>query len=139
VVTWRPQLNTVCGRCGKPRGLTHTCVSNSTRKATVKLRAGFGTCPTCRKPQGNPLTHACRPRSDFKRRKGAYAKQQKAAARKAARKTRQAHDYQACTDNDCARSVCVAYRTGYQTGSQDGYEHGWQQGYDRGQQDATRQ
>jgi hypothetical protein len=131
-MTWRPRLNTVCGRCGKPRGLRHDCVSNRTRKATIKPRVTFGTCPKCKKPQGNPLTHACRPRSDFKRRKADYTRQQKAANRK----TRQAHDYQACTDRDCPRPVCVAYRTGYHTGNHDGYDHGWQVGYAVGHADA---
>jgi len=129
-MTLRPQLNVVCGRCGKPRGLTHTCTSGGTRKATIKLAAGFGTCPTCKRPQGNPLTHTCRPRSDFKHRKSAYERDQRAKARKKRRKND--HDYQACTDNDCARSLCVAFKTGYQTGSRDGYDLGYQLGYDHG-------
>jgi hypothetical protein len=131
-VTWRPQLNTVCGRCGKTRSLRHDCISNRTRPATMKLRVGFGTCPRCKKPQGNPLTHTCHPRSDFKRRKVAHDKQQRATGRKT---SKQPHDYQACADDDCPRPVCVAFKTGYQTGSRDGYDQGWQQGYDRGHAD----
>jgi hypothetical protein len=129
-VTWRPQLNVVCGRCGKPRGLRHVCVSNSRRKATLKPQFTFGTCPRCKKPQGSPLTHTCHPRSDFKRRKARYDKQQRARTRKKQRK--QAHDYQACADPGCPRPLCVAFKTGYQAGSHDGYQQGWQQGYDRG-------
>lgn len=128
VVNWRPQLNVVCGRCGKPRGLAHTCISNSTRKATPRLTAGFGKCPRCRKPQGNPLTHTCQPRSDFKRRKAAHERSQRAKARK--KRQKNDHDYQACTASDCPRSLCVAYKTGYVTGHRDGYETGWQQAHD---------
>src|SRR5579875_976126 len=131
---WRPQLNTVCGRCGKPRGLAHTCVSNSRRKATIKPKVSFGTCPKCKKPQGNPLTHTCRPKSDFKRRKADHAKAERAAARK--KRQKNTHDYQTCTDNDCPRPLCVAFKTGHTTGHREGYEVGWrigwQVGYDRG-------
>ncbi|HEY3957975.1 MAG TPA: hypothetical protein VGM53_31815 [Streptosporangiaceae bacterium] len=102
-MTRRPQLNTVCGRCGKPRG--------------------------------NPLTHTCRTRSDFKARKAAYAKQQQAAARQA----KPAHDYRACSDTSCPRPLCVAFKTGYHTGDHDGHADGWQQGYDRGHADGMRQ
>ena len=123
-----------CGRCGKPRGLTHVCTSGGNRNATIKPQVSFGTCPQCKKPQGNPLTHTCAPKSDFKRRKAAYDRQQRAKARK--KRQKETHDYQACTDNDCPRPVCVAFRTGYATGHRDGYETGWhtgwQQGYDRG-------
>jgi len=133
-VTWRPQLNAVCGRCGKPRGLTHDCISNSRRKQTIKPQLTFGTCPKCKKPQGNPLTHTCAPKSDFKRRKADWDKAQRAKARR--KRQKNDHDYQACTDNSCPRSLCVAFKTGYANGSRDGYElgfkTGWQQGYDRG-------
>jgi hypothetical protein len=120
----------VCGRCGKPTGLRHVCVSNSRRKPTIKPQLTFGTCPRCKKPQGNPLTHACTPKSDFKRRKAAYDKAERARARKKRRKND--HDYQACTDNDCARSLCVAFKTGYQAGDLDGYERGWRVGHQVG-------
>ncbi len=130
-MTWRPQLNVVCGRCGKPRPLIgHVCVSSNNRKPTLRPQLTFGTCPRCRKPQGNPLTHTCHVRSDFKRRKVAYARQQRAAARKKRQKDN--HDYQACADKDCPRPLCVAFKTGYQAGNHDGWQHGWQQGYDRG-------
>ena len=132
-MSWRPELNVTCGRCGKPRGvLGHVCVSGRSfsRKATLKPKVTFGTCPKCKKPQGNPLTHTCHPRSDFKRRQSAYAKAERAKARKKRQKT--SHDYQACADNDCPRPLCVAFKTGYQTGNRDGYEHGWRVGYDAG-------
>jgi len=143
-MTWRPQLNVVCGRCGKPRGLSHVCVSNRTRKATIKPKVTFGTCPRCKKPQGNPLAHTCHPRSDFKRRNAARKKEQakdkRAQAASIARVRRSRHrghgkpkhDYQTCTDGDCPRSLCVAFKTGYQTGNRDGYEQGWRTGHDVG-------
>jgi len=136
-VTLKPSLNIVCGRCGKPRGLRHDCISNSRRKATFKPSFSFGTCPKCRKDAGNPLTHVCAPKSDFKRRRSAFGKKQKAQARAAARKKRQGekHDYLACPDQDCKRPLCIAYKTGYQSGDQDGYERGWDLGYQAGFQD----
>lgn len=130
-MTWTPHLNVVCGRCGKPRGLTHVCVSNSRRQATVKPQFSFGKCPKCRKPQGNPLTHNCRPKSDFKRRRARHEKQQRAAARKQRQKDR--HDYQSCRDKDCQRSLCVAFRTGYKIGEVDGFDRGWDTGFPAGQ------
>ena len=129
-MTWRPQLNVVCGRCGRPRGLTHVCTSGGRRKATIKPQVSFGKCPRCKKPQGNPLTHTCRPTSDFKRRKAEHERAQRAKARRQRRKND--HDYQACTDTGCPRPLCVAFKTGYQTGDRDGYERGWQTGYDTG-------
>jgi hypothetical protein len=133
----RPQLNITCGRCGKPRGLTHVCFGNSRRKATLKPQFSFGKCPKCRKQTGNPLTHVCAPKSDFKRRKSAFARKQKAGARAEARKNRQAekHDYQACPDQDCKRSLCVAFKTGWKLGDQDGFERGWELGYGAGYPD----
>ena len=138
-MAWTPQLNVVCGRCGKPRGLRHVCFSNSKRKATIKPVVSLGKCPKCKKPMGNPLTHTCRPKSDFKRRRAAHEKRQRKEARTLARAERAAkqkqkpkHDYQACTDKDCQKSLCVAFKTGYKIGHRDGYELGFRVGYDRG-------
>lgn len=126
---WRPALNVVCNRCGKPRGITHVCVSNSRRKQSLKPRLSFGNCPKCRKPYGsNPLAHVCAPKSDFKKRKKEYEKEQRDKARKAKPK----HDYRECSDVECKRSLCVAHKAGIQLGDEAGYERGWQQGYDRG-------
>jgi hypothetical protein len=126
----RPQLNAVCGRCGKPRGLFHECVSNSRRKMTVRPQVTFGTCEKCRKTVTNPLTHVCKPRSDFRRRKTAHEREQRTAARK--KRQQQAHDYTSCSDNDCKRALCVAFKRGWKGGDEAGYDRGWQQGYDRG-------
>jgi hypothetical protein len=142
-VSWRPVLNVVCGRCGKPRGLAHTCISSSRRKATITPKVSFGTCPRCRKPQGNPTTHTCQPKTDFKRRRAAAGKQHAKDARAQAasiakvKRARQGggkpkHDYQACTDEDCRRPLCVAFKTGYLNGHRDGFEEGWQVGYNVG-------
>jgi len=128
-MAWTPQLNVMCSRCGKPRGLTHVCFSNSKRKATAKPVLSFGKCGKCKKTVSNPLTHTCQPKSDFKKRRAAHEKQQKAAARK---RQASAHDYQACSDGNCPRPLCVAFKTGYRLGDQDGHDRGWQQGYDRG-------
>jgi hypothetical protein len=129
LMSWRPALNVVCGRCGKPRGLAHDCVSNSRRKPTLKPRLSYGTCPKCRKPYGsNPLAHACAPKSDFRKRKAAYEKEQRDKARKA----RPKHDYTTCADNECKRPLCVAYKSGWKAGDEAGYERGWQQGHDAG-------
>ena len=130
---FRPALNVVCGRCGKPRGLTHDCVSNSRRKQTVRPKLSFGKCPKCRKPYGPvPLAHACAPKSDFKKRKTEYEQKQREREREKARKAKPKHDYMECGDAECKRSLCVAYKAGITLGDERGYERGWQQGYDRG-------
>jgi hypothetical protein len=127
-MSWRPQLNAVCGRCGKPRGLIHECVSNSTRSQSVKPKLSFGNCPKCHKPYGgNPLGHTCAPSSDFKSRKRKHEKQQRDAARK--KKRKDTHDYTSCSDNDCPRSLCVAYKKGFKQGDEEGYKRGWETCY----------
>jgi hypothetical protein len=132
---WRPQLNVVCGRCGKPTGLRHVCVSNSRRPMTLNLKASFGKCPKCRKVYGaNPALHVCAPRSDFKKRRKQYEKEQRDKARKASPK----HDYTECSDAGCKRSLCAAYKAGVQLGDDRGFERGWQQGYGRGLADCPR-
>ena len=128
-MAWRPRLNIVCNRCGKPRELgIHHCVSNSSRSASLKLKPSFGTCGKCgKKYEGNPLTHVCVIKSDFKKRKTA-------AGRAAARKKRQSerHDYQACGDKECPRPLCVAFKTGWNLGHEEGYDDGYIEGYASG-------
>jgi hypothetical protein len=130
---WRPQLNVVCNRCGKSHGLFGVCVSNSRRRQTLKPQLSFGKCPACKKPYGpgGALTHACAPKSDFGKRKKKYEQEQRAKARKA----RPTHDYTECSDAECKRSACVAYKSGVELGEQRGYANGWEQGYDRGAPD----
>jgi hypothetical protein len=105
-----------CGRCGKRRGLVHTCI---VRRATGRTRvkapsASLATCGRCGQTYANPLTHVCGSKpGDFKRRKAAAAKRAKAAAPKAARPQ---HDYRTCRDPECRRYGCTAYRDGYANG-----------------------
>lgn len=87
----------------------------------------FGTCSKCKKPVTNPLTHVCAPRSDFRRRKAAYEKKQRARTRK--KRQQEAHDYTECSDKDCPRSLCVAYKKGWKAGDEHGFDRGWQQCY----------
>ena len=130
-MTWTPQLNVVCGRCGKPRGLRHVCFSNSTRKATAKPKVSFGKCGACGKPLGgNPLAHVCAPKSDFKKRKTRAAKAEQTSARK--KRQSEKHDYQACFAKDCPRPLCVAFKTAWKLGYQDGYDDGYGAGFASG-------
>ena len=130
-MTLRPALRPVCGRCGQPReGIRHVCRSNSTRKATVSLKLDFGTCGKCKKRVTNPLTHTCKPKSDFKTRKSKAAKAEKAAARK--KRQAEKHDYQACSDRDCLKPLCVAFKTGRRTGYQEGFDDGYNAGFASG-------
>lgn len=135
------RLGLTCGRCGQPRELIgHVCTVRSgraaQRRATPKLRLDFGKCETCNRPVGNPLTHVCAPRSDFKSRRRAAAKREKDQARAKARANHKAdkHEYQNCKDDDCKRSVCVAYKTGWREGYQVGFAEGFDAGYGAGRQ-----
>jgi hypothetical protein len=131
---WRPRLNVMCTRCKKAHGPFDVCVSGSSRKRSLKPRLSFGKCPTCKKSYGagGPLTHHCAPKSDFGRRKKQSEKERRQREREQARKNRPKHDYTECSDSQCKRSLCVAYKSGKDEGDQEGYARGWQQGYDRG-------
>lgn len=136
---WRPQLNVICGRCGKPSGLRHVCVSNSRKPQTLKLKVSFGRCPKCKKVYGaNPALHVCAPRPDFKRRKSQFEKEQKAREREKARKNRPKHEYQECGNDECKRSACVAFKAGRQLGDEAGFDRGWEMGHARGINDCPR-
>lgn len=136
---WRPQLNVICGRCGKPTGLGHVCVSNSRKPQTMKLKVSFGKCPKCKKVYGaNPALHACAPRSDFRKRKSQFEKEQAKKEREKARKARAAHLYEECGDAQCKRSACVAFKTGRQAGYEAGFDRGWETGHERGIADCPR-
>jgi hypothetical protein len=133
---WRPQLNVYCSRCNQAHGPFGVCVNPRNRKQTYKPKLSFGKCPKCRKRYGagGPLTHACVPRSDFKRRRKQFEKEERERARKA----RPKHDYTECSDAECKRSLCVAYKGGIALGDERGFERGWDQGYDRGVADCPR-
>jgi len=131
----RPRLVITCGRCGKPReGLRHDCISNSSRRATVKPSVDFGKCETCKKPVGNPLTHVCKPKSDFKARKARAARQATERERAKARKKRQAeaHPPESCRDDDCPRPYCKTYKAGFKAGYERGFSDGFSVGFDAG-------
>jgi hypothetical protein len=125
-----------CGRCGKPRGLVHTCVARFGRRrgrTRIRVRA---TCGRCGKRIGNPLRHACTTRTDFRKRRAAAARAAATAKRRAKRKAAAAvrrerararrkapraapkprHDYQACAEPDCQRQACAAWREGVEEG-----------------------
>jgi hypothetical protein len=123
-----------CGKCGKPRGLMHTCIVRRPNGRTkVKApRVMLVSCSDCGKPYVNPLTHVCpgRPPGDFKRRQRAAERRRKAedikrrkaeaAERRQARASQPKHLYQTCNDTDCQRLGCRAYKEGYRNGFDDG-------------------
>lgn len=130
------RLRLTCGRCGQPRELVgHVCVVRSgraaRRKATPKLKLDFGKCPKCKKAIGNPLTHTCAPKSDFRKRK------RQAEAARPKRKPREQHDYQLCRDDSCKRPLCVAFKVGYRGGYQDGWKDSYELGYKQGYEDGN--
>ncbi|MGP0027917.1 MAG: hypothetical protein ACLPKE_31855 [Streptosporangiaceae bacterium] len=87
-----------CGRCGKPRGITHTCVARSgaqTRRHAVQSPVTWE-CGTCGKPRG--LAHTCAPKSDFKARRRKQAAAEKRHKRKAAAARRAARRRQAAAE-----------------------------------------
>lgn len=97
-------------------------------------------CPSCGKPAGNPLSHRCTTRTDWRRRlardrrskaaaKKKAARAAAAAKRKAARASRPAkppHDYRACRDGDCTRRACVGFKDGWDEGYDEGFPDGVQ-------------
>lgn len=114
-----------CGRCGKPRGVFHVCVTRMGRRpGRTRIRPRITRdCPKCRRPVTNPLTHVCKTQTSFKRKAAAAKKsraqdrrRQAASVAKVGRARagggKQRHDYRTCKDQDCARVACVAYRDG---------------------------
>ncbi len=147
-----------CGRCGKRRGLVHTCiVRQPSGKTRVKSPAVFK-CPRCGQEYGNPLSHVCSPRrGDFKRRKARAERaerQRKAAQLRAERRAERAakpagggqrsgHDYRTCQDDDCQRMTCRVHKegfaSGYDTGHAKGEAVGHSLGYGEGSRDGHRE
>ena len=76
-----------CGTCGKPRGITHTCITHATskrRKTRTKLQPRVTvTCTTCGKKRG--IAHVCAPKSDFRARRRKQATAERQRKRKAVR------------------------------------------------------
>ena len=87
-----------CGRCGKPRGVTHTCVARfgaRTRRHTVQSPVTWE-CGTCGRKRG--LAHTCAPKSDFKARKRKHATAERRRKRKAVRARQAARRRQAAAE-----------------------------------------
>jgi hypothetical protein len=108
-----------CGQCGKrySNPLTHVCYNprGSGPRLQVKPRVTVD-CPRCKKPVTNPLTHVCSVRTDFRKRAAEQKKKQAAERRRKARAEKPQHDYHSCTDGDCQRRACAAYREGFADG-----------------------
>ena len=70
-----------CGRCGKSRGITHTCVSSRRKTRRHKAQAPVQwICARCGKPRG--LRHTCAIRTDFRKRKRSAARKRATAERR---------------------------------------------------------
>src|SRR5487761_1811659 len=70
-----------CGRCGKPRGVRHTCVTTRTRTRRHMVQNPVTwECSSCGKPRG--LNHTCVIRTDFKTRKRAAGRKRATAERR---------------------------------------------------------
>ena len=131
-----------CGKCGKPRGLLHTCiVRRPAGRTKIKApRVMLVSCGSCGKPYVNPLSHVCpgRPAGDFKRRKTAAARRERKRKAEQLRRQRReetarrraqggpqrstGHRYDTCRDPDCRRALCRAYREGVERGFEAGRE-----------------
>lgn len=87
-----------CGRCGKPRGLRHTCLIRAGRRQRRHKVQSPVTwqCGTCGKPRG--LAHTCSQRSDFKARRRQQAAAERKRKRKAVRARQAARRRQAAAD-----------------------------------------
>jgi len=69
-----------CGRCGKPRGITHTCVNGRGNRRTRVQSPVQWECGNCRKARG--LVHTCVTKTDFRKRKRAAARKRATAERR---------------------------------------------------------
>ncbi|MFG1850825.1 hypothetical protein ACGFJT_03210 [Actinomadura geliboluensis] len=146
----KPRVTATCRTCGKPRGLNHTCriaTDFKKRKAAAARRAA---ADRKRQQAARRKAAAAARRQNTPSRPGAPSKPAgtPTAAKPGTGKTGAAHDYHTCTDNDCRRFACIAWkeafaegaiegyrdgsRDGYREGSSDGYRRGWNVGYDAG-------
>lgn len=109
----RPRLAVTCGRCGKPRGVSHTCVTRTDfAKRRRQAEAQRKKRAAAEKRRAKRAAAAQRKKEAAARRRAA-AKARKAAAKTAPRRPRSpAHDYLTCTDPECTRYGCEAYRRG---------------------------
>jgi hypothetical protein len=96
-----------CGRCGKPRGVRHTCVARfgaRTRRHRAQSPVTWE-CPSCHKARG--LRHTCGNRGDFKTRKRKHAAAERQRKRKAA-STKRAASRKAARERQAARRRTAA-------------------------------
>jgi len=138
-----------CGRCGKRRGLVHTCIVRRPGTRLKAPRVQLATCSRCGQSYTNPLTHVCpSKRGDFKRRKAAAdraARKRKAAEQRERRRAEaarrraqggpqrsQQHRYETCNDSNCQRATCRAHKEGYLNGLETGLEKGIEMGHAKG-------
>jgi hypothetical protein len=73
-----------CGRCGKPRGITHTCINGRGRRRARMQSPVTWECSNCHKTRG--LVHTCITKTDFRKRKRAAARKRATAERQVKRK-----------------------------------------------------
>lgn len=116
-----------CGRCGKPRGITHTCVVRGSRKVRRHKAQSPVTwqCGTCGKTRG-PL-HTCRQRSDWKARRRQQATAERRRKRQAVRARQAARRRQAAAERrarERARRQATRRRTGPPRPRREGHEPG---------------
>lgn len=101
-----------CGTCGKPRGITHTCITRATsrrRKTRTKLQPRVTlTCTTCGRPRG--IRHACHPKSDFKARRRKQATAVRQRKRQAVRQRQAARRRQAAAERRAREKARQAAR-----------------------------
>jgi hypothetical protein len=144
-----------CARCGKQYGgrngnpLTHVCRPRDgdfRQRRTAQARKARTAARTAERDKQRARITAVRERERERSRaraarlKASYerrlaAERERARERhkgparpKSTRPRRPPHEYQSCTDRDCQRPVCLAFKEGYRDGHKDGY----QQGYDKG-------
>ena len=98
-------------------------------KAKVKPKLKV-TCGRCGHPLGNPLTHRCVTKTDFRQRKASFEREQ-ARLRKPAPKGN-AHEPAGCTDEHCPRYPCRMYKEGKDDGRREGYDEGHAKGHAEG-------
>jgi hypothetical protein len=104
-----------CGTCGKryTNPLTHTCTVRTDfakRKRAAERKAKAARLAEKRRERRKAATVR---RREARARRAAAAKARKAAAKTRPKRPRPpAHDYQTCTDPECEKYGCLAYRQG---------------------------
>jgi len=105
----RPRIKVTCTTCHRARGIRHTCAPKSDFKGRRRKQA---TAERQRKRK------AVKARQAARRKQAAAERRARERARRTAAKTRSPrprqppHDYATCTDKDCMRHPCRAYRDG---------------------------